>query len=76
MHALRSRRADVAAATQVPAWLAEARAALPEHPERALALIRANRDPRVPVSPDVVELTIRALDAEKAQRGVRAQLKP
>ena len=50
-----------------PAWLVEARAALAKDPERTLGLIRANRDPRVAVSPTVVELTLRALDARESQ---------
>jgi hypothetical protein len=58
-------RAGHRAAT--PGWLIEARAALATDPERTLALIRANRDPQAPIAPEVVELTLRALDA---QRGV------
>ena len=49
----------------VPAWLIEARAAVASDPERTLALIRANRDPGAPLSPELVELTLRALDAQQ-----------
>jgi RNA polymerase sigma-70 factor (ECF subfamily) len=55
-----------------PAWLSEARAALALDPARTLALIRSHHDAAVPVSPEVVELTIRALQAQHAQTAERA----
>ena len=58
-----------------PAWLVEARAALAQDPQRTLALIQANRVAGQPVSPEVVELTIEALEAQRT-RLERANAQP
>jgi RNA polymerase sigma-70 factor (ECF subfamily) len=59
-----------------PAWLIEARAVLATHPERTLALIRANRDPHVAVTPELLELTVLALEAQRVQSAARAVHEP
>jgi hypothetical protein len=41
-------------------------------PGRTLALIRSHHDASTAVSPEVVELTIRALEAQRAQTAERA----
>jgi hypothetical protein len=72
------RRARTGAQRAAPSapWLAEARAALASDPERTLALIRTHRDPHAPVSPEVVELTILALEARRAGQSERATAQP
>ena len=59
-----------------PAWLLEARAALATDPARTLALIRANRDPHVAVTPELLELTVLALEAQRVQREARGVHEP
>ncbi|HMI93183.1 MAG TPA: hypothetical protein VK509_17555 [Polyangiales bacterium] len=69
-------RAAARPLTRTPPWLAEARAALATDPGRTLALIQTHRDPRAPVSPEVVELTILALDAQRSAQSERARARP
>jgi hypothetical protein len=52
-----------------PAWLREARAALATDPERTLELIRTNRDRGVAVSPELLDVTARAVEARQALHG-------
>jgi RNA polymerase sigma-70 factor (ECF subfamily) len=73
-HAAKHVKGGVPAAE--PAWLCEARAALASDPARTLALIRSHHDAKVAISPEVVELTIRALDAQRAQTAERAANEP
>lgn len=63
-------------ARRAPVWLAQARAALARDPERTLALIHAHREPGRPVSPEVVELTILALEALRSSHAEQAATQP
>jgi len=56
------------ATDRTPAWLIEARAALATDPERTLELIRVNRDRDVAVSPELLDLAARAVEARHSIR--------